>query len=86
MEAAMSTRRDAVRQAVAAYWRKHGHAPSITDLEDATGIGRAWVHQALMDLTHDGTVRMRPGVPRTAVLTTDAQVIADALQRTPVPA
>lgn len=78
----MNGRQEAVHRAVAAYWRDNAHAPSITDLEEATGIGRAYVHECLQALAAEGAVLMTPGVPRTVRLATDDTAIRRALQPT----
>lgn len=75
----MTDRQQRVRDAVAAYWRAHGYAPSITDLEAATGIGRSHLHGLLIQLEATGVVRMERGIPRTVRVTEDATAIREAL-------
>jgi repressor LexA len=67
---ALTQRQRDILQCIVAFMDQHGHAPSLRQIQEGTGISSVSVvshHLAVVE-AHGGYIRRTPGIPRSIVL------------------
>ncbi len=57
-----------VLKAIMVYQHINGHAPSIREIAELTGLSKSWVHSVVVRLWGDDLISYRPGRRRSIVV------------------